>query len=533
VSDSAVTLEERYDVVVVGSGGGLVGAYIAASRGLRTLVIEKTEFVGGTTAYSGAGLWLPGNTVESRGGGASSSEAARRYLDAIVGDDAPVYLREAYLRAGPQLIDELEQNPRFQFQWFGVPDYFAEAPGSFATGHTIFPTEIEESELGALASLVREPVWTERWGVDPGSVLGGGRALIARALLALIETGNGTVRTGTALESLLVEDGAVVGVEAVSAGTRVTIRADLGVLLAAGGFERNPELRSKYQPQIITDEWTMGCQGNTGDALQAGLAVGAGTDLLDESWFVPGLVVPNSRPIFWTSVWSGIYVNGAGERFMNENLPYDQAGHTMARLHTMTGVSHIPTHWVFDQRQIDDDVWQLPVDPPVPGWFDADKWLEAGVLKRADTLAELAELIGVPAGALEKSVDEFNGFARDGADKQFHRGEAPWDRYIMTSAGAFAGLRPHDGPNPCLAPLDRPPFYAATIVVSDLGTKGGLTTDDHARVLRPDNSVIKGLYAAGNTMAPMTGRVYPGAGGPIGSSITFSYIAALDMAEAR
>jgi 3-oxosteroid 1-dehydrogenase len=188
---------------------------------------------------------------------------------------------------------------------------------------------------------------------------------------------------------------------------------------------------------------------------------------------------------------------------------------------------------VFDQRQIDDDVWQLPVDPPVPGWFDADKWLEAGVLKRADTLAELAELIGVPAGALEKSVEEFNGFARDGVDKQFHRGEAPWDRYIVAGAGAFAGLPPHEvGPNPCLAPLDRPPFYAVTLVVSDLGTKGGLTTDDHARVLRPDHSVIKGLYAAGNTMAPMTGRVYPGAGGPIGSSIAFSYLAALDMADA-
>jgi 3-oxosteroid 1-dehydrogenase len=242
-------------------------------------------------------------------------------------------------------------------------------------------------------------------------------------------------------------------------------------------------------------------------------------------------VVPGNRPVFWTSSWSGIYVNAAGQRFMNENLPYDQAGHTMLQEHLSSGIDHIPTHWVFDQRQVDGNVWQLPVGPDVPGWFDAKEWIEAGVLKRADTLAELAEEIGVPADALEKSVDEFNGFAYDGVDTSFHRGEAPWDKYIVTAAGAFAGLPPHQyGPNPCLAPIDSPPFYAATLVVSDLGTKGGLKTDAQSRVVRPDGSVIKGLYASGNAMAPMTGRVYPGAGGPIGSSMTFSYLAALDMA---
>ena len=520
-------MTEQYDVIVVGSGAGLIGAYTAASRGLRTLVIEKTEYLGGTTSYSGAGIWLPGNAAELRAGVEDSPEAARPYLDAIVGDDAPASLREAFLQAGPRMIDELEENHWFQwFQWLGVPDYFADAPGSLAQGRTIFPPDLNRSELGNLEPLIRRPLWTERWGVDVQPVMIGGQALIGRALLAFMETGNGSVRTNTALERLLVEDGTVVGVEALSAGERVTFRADRGVLLAAGGFERNGELRQKYQPDL-TDEWTQGCEGNTGDALVAGMEIGAATDLLDEAWFAPGLVVPDTRPVFYTTVWSGIWVNADGQRYLNERLPYDRAGHEMLRAQQSSDGSHLETYWVFDQRQIDNEraFAALPVGPDVPGWFDVEKFLAAGVLKRADTLEDLAELIGLPAGALTKTVEEFNGYARSGTDEQFHRGEAPWDRTIEYLAG------PHtDGPNPCLGVLDKPPYYAATIVLSDLGTKGGLKTDEHARVLRPDGSVIAGLYASGNTMAPATGRIYPGAGAPVGSSMAFSYLAAVHLA---
>ena len=528
MSDARTPPEETYDVIVVGSGGGLIGAYVAASRGLRTLVIEKTEFVGGTTAYSGAGMWLPANAAERRAGAEDSVESARLYLDSIVGEDSPASLRDAFLAAGPQMIDELEENPRFQ--WFeyllGVPDYFAGRPGSNASGRTIFPPDLPLSELGDLEPLLRKPVWTERWGTDPGPMASGGRALIARAMLAFTETGNGTIRTNTALDSLIVEDGRVVGVEAISDGTPVRFRAERGVLLAAGGFERNAELRQQYQPGL-GDEWTMGCPGNTGQALEAGMAIGAATDLLEECWFAPGLVVPNNRPVFYTSVWSGIWVNGAGERFMNENLPYDQAGHELRRLHGKGGVSVIPARWIFDQKQIDHEAFGTylsGVQPEVPGWFDVDKWMAAGVLVRADTLEELAEAIGVPAGALAKTVEEFNVMARAGVDEMFHRGEAPWDRFIVGNMGA------PDTPNPCLQALEDPPYYCVQIVLSDLGTKGGLKTDEHARVVRDDGSVIPGLYASGNTMAPMSGRVYPGAGGPVGSSMTFSYIAALDMA---
>ncbi|MFF0818655.1 FAD-dependent oxidoreductase [Rhodococcus sp. NPDC003318] len=520
--------EDTYDVIVVGSGAGLVGAVAAAARGLRTLVIEKTEFIGGTTAYSGSGLWLPGNAAERRAGLDSGPDEARPYLDAIVGEDAPASLREVFLRVGASMIDELESHSSMgQFYWLGVPDYFEKAPGSLPGGRTIFPEALERSALGDLEPLVRRPQWAERSGAHPGDVMTGGQALIGRLLLSFMETGNGEIRTNTPLTGLVVEDGRVVGVEATSEGETITLRARRGVILAAGGYERNAEFRQKYQPET-TGEWSQGAPGNTGDALLAGIDVGAATDLLEEAWFAPGLVVPNDRPVFYTSVWSGIWVNAAGERFMNERLPYDRSGHEILRAHRNSEVSHIPVHWVFDQRQFDNKraFSSPPVAPQSEDWFDVDQFLEAGVLKRADTLEELAELIGVPAGTLTKSVAQFNEYALSGKDEAFGRGDAPWDLNIVKTCGSH-----DDGPNPCLGLIDRPPYYAAQIVVSDLGTKGGLKTDDHSRVLREDGSVIAGLYASGNTMAPMTGRIYPGAGGPVGSSMVFSYLAALDMAD--
>lgn len=516
---------ERYDVIVVGSGGGLVGAWAAARRGLRTLVIEKAPWVGGTTALSGAGIWLPGNPAILRAGIEDSPEAARPYLDELVGDDAPEELRDAYLRAGPPMIEELEADPWFgPFAWRPIPEYYDGVRGFLKQGRTVFPGDLSRAELGDLEPLVRRPLWTERWGVDPGEVMVGGQALAGRALGALMATGNATVLTSTALTGLVFEGGRVVGVEAERDGERVRYGADRGVLLAAGGFEHDRAMREEHQPPL-TGEWSSGVAENTGDALAAAVAMGADTALLDEAWYAPGVMAPGG-PVFYTMVWSGVWVNSRGERFMNERLPYDRAGHELMQQHGVGGASTIPAHWVFDQRQVEADAFAfLPVDPQVPGWFDVDRWLEAGCLVRAGTLEELAGLIGVPADRLTATVDEFNGFARAGVDERFGRGQSPWDRVV---AGV---VRPHtDGPNKVLGLVDRPPFYAVQVVVTDLGTKGGARTDASARVLRADGSVIDGLYASGNTMAPALGRIYPGAGGPIGSALVFSWLAALDLA---
>lgn len=531
--------EETYDVVVVGSGGGgLVGAYAAAERGLRTLVLEKTSLIGGTTAYSGAGVWFPGSAPIRRAGidGDADSKAARTYLRDLVGDSAREPLQDAYLRTAPQLIDELEQNPLFEsFTHMPVPEYYADRPGSAPAGRTIFPSPISVDDLGDIAPLLRRSIPEERWGAAEGPVLSGGRALVGRALRAFLGTGNGHYRLNTALTELVLEDDRVVGVATVGEdGARRIFRARHGVLLAAGGFERNREMREKHSPVSLTGEWSNGAPGNTGDAIRAGIAVGAATDLLDQAWYVPGLVRPDGQPVFHSGTRGGIWVNAEGERFTNETQPYDRVGREMVRLQQETGVNHTSVSWVFDHAHLTRDGFgSLPPGEPIP-----DEWFTSGALLKADTLEDLAELINVPSQALHKSVEEFNACSRTGVDERFHRGESPWDQLFAYIVGYPAEPWQNyvvplstDLPNPLLSPIGTGPYYAARIVLSDIGTKGGLVTDTRARVLRPDGSPIDGLYAAGNTMAAMSGPVYPGAGTPIGSSLVFSYLAALDIAD--
>ncbi|MFD4369436.1 FAD-binding protein [Rhodococcus sp. NPDC058521] len=527
---------DTFDVIVVGTGGGLVGAYVAASRGLRTLVIEKTDKVGGTLAYSGAGLWYPGSAPCVRAGFGDGLEDARKYLRALVDDPSREPLQDAYLKAGPELIDELETNPWFeQFFHQPVPEYFASVPGSSPAGNTIFPAPLPVADLGEHADIVRRSIPEERWGEAEGPVLSGGRALAGRTLKALLDTGNATLLLETPLRSLVVEDGRVVGVLAERDGQEVTYRAERGVLLAAGGFEHNAELRAEHGKVPLTGEWSNGVHSNTGDALKAGIAVGAATGLLDEAWFVPGLVQPDGKPVFQSGIRAGIWVNGAGERFTNETQPYDQSGHAIYNAEATSGVSHMPVRWILDQKQIDRDGFGGdPAQPISPEWF------ESGALVKANSLEELAEKIGVPFENLGRTVDQFNIFSKTGVDESFRRGETPWDQMFHHIVGFAAHPvqnylvpLPQDIPNPLLGAIDTPPFYAATIRLSDIGTKGGLKTDEHARVLAEDGKVIEGLYATGNTMAAMSGGVYPGAGTPIGSSLAFSYLAVRDMADGR
>ncbi len=511
------TWDRECDVLVVGSGGGaLAGALIAASRGMRTIVIEKTDQFGGTTAYSGGGLWIPLSPPNQRAGVPDSPEILEQYLDATVGRDR-MEMRDAYLAAGPGVIEELETNPWLEFEWRAFPDYFCEKPGALPDGRSIYALNFDATGHEKVIENLRQPLPLEKGGwIEPFPIMFGGRALLARLLVALSET-DAALELGTSLESLVVEDGRVIGAVATTDSGRMRIRAERGVLLAAGGFERNPDMRRRYQAPLAAD-WTLGAPGNTGRPLQAAIEAGASVELLDECWWAPGLVLPDgsvSFRLFERGKPGGIIVNGAGERFANESWPYDRFGRAMLEGNAR-GVSHIPCWFVVDQQHVD----KYGFATARPGKEIDQEWLDSGAVVKANTLEELAERLEVPVGGLSKTVEVFNEDARKGTDPRFQRGETAFDK--------FFGDPKHE-PNPNLGPLETAPYYAWKVQPADLGTKGGVRCDPSGRALREDGTVIPGLYAAGNTMASWTNRCYPGPGSPIGSCVVFSALAVRDM----
>jgi 3-oxosteroid 1-dehydrogenase len=509
--------DRECDVLVVGSGAGaLAGALLAATAGLRTVVIEKTELFGGTTAYSGGGLWVPLSAPNRRAGVEDTPEQLEAYLDATVGTDRRE-LRDAYVAAGPGVIDELECNPWLEFEWRPFPDYYCEAPGAHEAGRSIYALDFDATGHEDEVEHLRQPLPPAKGGWrEPFPVMIGGRALLGRLLVALAETG-AVLRRETALESLVLEDGRVVGARASIPGGEMRIGAERGVLLSAGGFEHHPGLRRRHQHPLGAD-WTLGAPGNTGAPLLAAVEAGAGTELLEECWWAPGLMLPDGTPsfrLFERGKPGGVIVNGAGERFANESWPYDRLGRAMVQGHR-SGVSHMPCWFVVDQAHVD----RYGFATARPGREIPPEWYESGVLVTAPTLEDLAGRIGVPQASLAATVEEHNRYATAGVDERFWRGELAFDR--------FFGDRDH-APNPNLGPLAKAPYYAWKVVPADLGTKGGVRCDGHARALRDDGSVVAGLYAAGNTMASWTNHCYPGPGSPIGSCVVFSALAVRDM----
>ncbi|GHJ60320.1 3-ketosteroid-delta-1-dehydrogenase [Nocardioides sp. OK12] len=544
-------LPTEVDVVVVGAGGaGMTAALAAGAAGHDTLLVEKSGYFGGSTARSGGGVWIPGNYALREAGQVDPDdhEQAMAYLQAIVGDAVPLERRETYLRRGPEVMDFLRERTPLRFAWVpGYSDYLPEQPGGRAAGRSCEPVPLDASFLGEELERLHPPytkapanmIVTQadfrkislgmRTWRGPATML---RVLVKRVVAGLrgrrmyamgnaivIGLRQGLVEAGvpvaydTALDELVLEDGRVVGIRVTRDGQRHEIRARRGVVLGSGGFERNLELREKYQPQPTSVEWTTGSQFNTGAGLLAGIAAGAQTDLLDDSWWGPTIPLPG-RPWFCLAernLPGSIIVNGDGRRFMNEALPYVEAVHEIYAGEA-TGVQHVPAWMVIDQRYRNRYLFAgLGPRQPFPG-----RWYKEGVIRKADSLEALAEQIGVPAAHLTATVERFNGFAATGVDEDFHRGDSAYDKYYSD---------PRVTPNPSLHRIDQGPFYAVKIVPGDLGTKGGLVTDEKARVLRPDGSVIEGLYAAGNVSSAVMGRTYAGPGATIGPALTFGYLA--------
>lgn len=516
--------DEECDIIVAGSGGGLAGAYVAASAGCHTIVLESTDKFGGISSYSGGAFWMPGNPVSERAGLDDDNDRALAYFQSVVGDETDATLQRAFVRTGPALVTEFEKSPHLQFMWFAFPDYYADrGPPAHSVGRDIAPLPLPIAEMGDLGDKLRLSMAADVGGETEFDPLVGGRALMGRMLLAVRDAG-AELRLNSALQDVVIEDGRVTGaVVATKDGLR-RIRARNGVLLATGGFERNQAMRDEYGMQGDAG-FSCGAPGADGSGIRAGIVAGADTGLMDECWWMPGVIQPNGRSGFIATSNGGVMVNNKGERFANESMPYDRFGRIMMHQQPKPGTK-ILAWWVWDARfgaRIPAVASPLPI-------LDFAEYEAAGLWHKADTLEELAAKIGVPADAFAATIERFNGFAESGKDADYHRGEAPYDHFLATEMHKLFGAEMAVGsPNPSLFPVTDGPFYAAALGLGDLGTKGGLKTDPDARVLRADGSVIDGLYAAGDAMASVTGHHYPAPGSPIATCMVFSYRAVMNM----
>jgi succinate dehydrogenase/fumarate reductase flavoprotein subunit len=555
---TASEFDREVDVLVVGSGaGGMTTALTADHEGLTTLVIEKTECFGGSTARSGGGAWVPNAPALLREGQRDDPEAVLAYLDRLIGDRVPRVRRETYVREAPLMMEFLEhQGPYLAdgFFWIeGYSDYHPEL-GGHPLGRGVWAKPIDRRVMGADIRFLRSGIkrmqlplgaWITsvdlhdllavRWGglshkrillklayrIARARLLGermtaSGQALAIRLRMTLRDKGI-PVWLETPMRSLIAEDGRVVGVETLRDGRPYRIGARRAVVLATGGFDHNVEWRRRYQAPLER-EWSMGSPENMGDGIRAGEELGAATDLMDDAWWMPCMEMPEGARFGLVAErqYPGQFiVNAAGRRFVNEATPYVDFVHAQMDGHR-TGVSHIPGWMIIDDRSFKRNI----IAGHFPGTPLPKDWVASGLARTAPTLEALAEKLGIPPRTLRETADRFNGFARAGRDEDFHRGESAYDNYYGD----------HSLPNPNLAEVSKPPFYAFAISPGDLGTKGGLVTDEHARVLREDGSVIEGLYATGNTSASVMGNSYAGPGATIGPAMTFGYVAARHIA---
>lgn len=554
------------DVLVVGSGGGgMTAALTAAACGLDALVIEKASQFGGSTALSGGGIWVPGAPDQRRQGYSPSPDGVVEYLrqitDGLVSD---ARIRQ-YVESAPLMLEFLERlSPWLEFVWKpGYADYYPELPGGSDLGSTINVPPIDLRKLGVdesklLAPLALAPrgIWLgpmelrsfyrirQSWAgkgvllklvsrmararVFGERIAAIGQSLAARLRLALRECGVPLWLDAPMTELLTAADGSVIGALVERDGTSQRIGARRGVILASGGFDHDMAWRKELLPEVDQD-WSFGNPASTGDGIRAGQQVGAATDLLDEAWWFPAIQWPDGRMQFMLNermMPAQFIVNGDGKRFINEAAPYMDFGHAMIE-GQRSGVTHIPCWLITDHRSFNRYVvgGHLPIPKipgaPVPTGRRIPKaWLDSGVVKAASTWEEMAAKIGVPAQQLRATATRFDELARRGHDDDFNRGDSVYDNYYGD----------HTLPNPNLHPLGDPPYYAFRIVLGDLGTSGGLCTDEFARVLRPDDTVVPGLYAVGNTSAAVMGRSYAGAGATIGPAMTFGFVAAKHIA---
>jgi 3-oxosteroid 1-dehydrogenase len=545
------------DLLVVGSGTGMAAALSAHELGLSVLIVEKSRYVGGSTARSGGALWLPASPVLREAGADDTAQRAGTYLDSVVAGSAPRQRSAGFLAHVSATIEMLRRTTPLRLFWArDYSDYHPEEPGGSPAGRTCECRPFDTSILGEYRTLLQPglmessvPIPTTgadyRWmnlvarvprkgiptfgkrlaqGVG-GRLVGrryaaGGQGLMAGLFAGVLRAGI-AVWTDTTLLRLANDGGRVIGAVVDHDGREVTITARRGVVMATGGFDHSMDMRWKFQSESLGANLSLGAETNTGDGIRAGQEMGADIDLMDQAWWFPAVApLPGKTPAVMLaerSLPGCLIVDQNGHRFANESADYMSFGQRL--LEQERSGSPVEAMWIiFDQQYRNSYVFGAALFPRmrIPR-----AWYDAGIAIRADSLSELGQRIGVPASEFLHTMTRFNQNAAGGEDPDFGRGRSAYDRYYGD---------PTIKPNPNLRPLIKGPFYAVKMVLSDLGTCGGLKTDERARVLREDGSVIAGLYAIGNTAANAFGTTYPGAGATIAQGLVYGYVAARDAA---
>src|SRR6202163_4331556 len=537
-----MSASDAYDVVVIGAGaGGMTAAVVAAAEGLSVLLIEKTEFVGGTTAWSGGMVWIPVNAGMKQAGIEDSPSAAANYLASTVPETENADLRETFLLRGPEAAKYLEANSEVRLQPVKIyPDYYPDLPGATAGGRVLEPVDFDGAQLGKSFARLRPPLpeftlfggmmvnrldiphlrkfgrsfrstlrslrlvsqyALQRLRAPRGTTLHLGNALAARLYASLLAR-NIDIWFGASVEHLLVEDNAVRGVGiADSSGSR-PITARKGVVLATGGFSHDQELRERTFPSAAGGVSAASPAG-TGDGLRLAIATGArvGAAVASPAYWVPASPfrrADGSAGVFPHTVTDRakpgvIAVNAYGKRFVNEALSYHEF--VLAMLRDGNDAASRSFYLLCDRHFLG----TYGLGRIRPFTLRLKRYVRSGELIETPGIEALADLIGVERSTLATTVDRYNAHAQVGLDPEFGRGTTIYQRHL--------GDADHI-PNPCVAPIERPPFYALRIYPADLGTAIGLRTDCHARVLRNNGTVIAGLYACGHDMGSIMNGNY-------------------------
>jgi succinate dehydrogenase/fumarate reductase flavoprotein subunit len=523
------------DVIVLGTGAaGLTAALAAHDAGARVALFEKHDKVGGTTGLSGGVVWLPLNKYAARAGVNDSREEALAYLRSLSNGMLIPEMAEAFVDTGPQVVEFLEAGTPLQLQLVaGYPDYHPEAPGGKARGGRSIepkmfsyaalgdwadrmtgndnPMSISETPLGGGTGVLTPEVAAER---ARRRDQGCGRALAGGLLKACLDRGVVPITEARA-KSLIIEDGRVKGVRFQPGGAApAEVRASKAVVLATGGFEWDPELTRSFLRGPLAHPPSL--PSNTGDGLRMAMKAGAMLGNMREAWWVPvALQTGETRNGVQAVVLvlrertlpRSVLVNRKGVRFVNEAANYNALG---AAFHEMDvsafDYANRPCWLIFDAEfvRLYGGFGAAP-GGPLPGW-----------VRRAQSLGELSEALGLPDGSLEATVRHWNADVADGRDSDFGRGQSAYD-------GWSGDKRHYPGLAATLGPIEQAPFYAVEVIGSCLGTSGGPRTTVDGAVIDADGEVIPGLFAAGNAMASPTGMIYGGAGGTLGPALVFGY----------